>query len=306
MKTSKIIITLLLTAGMAFSIQSCKKDSSESSSSTPADDNAVETQQASDESEQAQESEYAMKDADDAMANSGFGKTFVIIGATIDSVMLDQKIVITYNGNNSDGSRYRTGKISIQLTSGSHWRDQNAVATVTFTDYKVKRNSTGKTTTLNGTYVVTNVSGGLVVLLSPGNSVTHRMTGSIKITFDNGTERTWEITRQRVVGLTANSSAYITMTGTGAKNGFTHVAVAGMNRAGSVFYTTIDTPVTYSSACSWVAVSGKASYKGMARDLDVTYGVDAAGNVVTGTCPYGYKLNWTNVKGEAKAVVVKY
>ncbi len=304
MKTSKNIFIILLIAATAFGIQSCKKDSTESSTTT--DDTAAQMQHSTDESNQTTESEYALNDANDAMNNSSFGKSFSIVGATIDSVVGDKKVVITYNGNNVDGTRNRTGQITVQLTSGNHWRDANAVITITFTNFKVTRNATGKSLTFNGTHTVTNVSGGLVSTLTNGNSVTHKIEGTMNVTFDDGTTRSWMITRQRIIGLTSTGSVYVSISGFGTKDGLTNIVVQGTNRVGGVFYTIISTPVIFSSSCSWTPISGVKVHKGIDREITVTFGVDQSGNAVTSTCPYGFKINWTNIKGDAKQAVISY
>lgn len=293
-------------AAIAIGTQSCKKDSDEGTSGTGNND-AAQMQQVEDESAYAQESESAMNDADNAMAYSGFGKGgFKIDGAVIDSFMIDKKIVITYNGNNGNGSRHRSGKISIQLTSGSHWRDQNAVVTVTFTNYTVKRNHSGKKITLNGTYTVTNMTGGSIIFMGQGDSVWHRTMGTMSISFDGSTQREWNVTRDRVIGRTNSGTYYISIKGFGAEGGENGVAVKGTTRSGRNFMTVISSPVVFSSSCSWNAVRGSVVYKGMGTDINVTYGVDASGEIENTGCPYGYRVNWINASGEGKVTVVKY
>jgi hypothetical protein len=219
----------------------------------------------------------------------------------------DKRIVITYNGNNGNGSRHRTGKISIQLTNGQHWRDKNAVLTITFTNYSVKRNSTGKRIILDGTYTITNMSGGSLIFMGQGDSVYHRIAGNISVSFNNGNKsNTWRISRDRVIGRTAGGKWYIRISGYGNENGQGNVAVVGTNRNGRSFTTIITSPVTFSSTCGWDAISGSARYIGPGGDMSVVYGVDADGNPETSGCPYGLKLSWTNSGGEVKVKIIKY
>jgi hypothetical protein len=305
MKTIRLI-TFMLVAAVAIGTQSCKKDSNEGTSGTGNDD-ATQMQQAADESAYAQESESAMNDADNAMSYSGFGKGgFKIDGAVIDSFTVDKKLVITYSGNNGNGSRHRSGKISIQLTSGSHWRDQGAVVTITFTNYVVKNNSSGKKITLNGTYTVTNMTGGSIIFLGQGDSVSHRTMGTMSISFDGSTQRQWTVTRDRVIGKTNSGTYYISIKGFGVEGSENNVAVKGATRSGKSFMTVISSPVVFSSSCSWNAIRGSVVYKGMGTDVNVTYGVDASGDIENTGCPYGYRVNWINASGEAKIAVVKY
>jgi hypothetical protein len=303
MKTIRII-TFLLIAGIAIGSQSCKKDSEGSGGSST----VSEQQQASDDMAYMQESEEAVNDADNVMAYSSFGKGgFHIDGATIDSFGVDKKMVINYSGNNGNGSRHRSGKVSIQLTSGSHWRDQGAVITITFTNYTVKRNATGKKVIINGVYTITNVSGGSIVFLSLGDSVHHRIAGAINIMFDDGNQGyNWTITRDRVIGRTSGGAYFISLSGYGNSDGESNVAVKGTNRNGRTFFTIIASPVVLSSSCDWDATSGHVIYKSGSSTLDVLYGVDASGDPQSSGCPYGFKLSWTSSTGEAKVVVVKY
>jgi len=305
MKTIKWI-ALVLVAGFVIGTQSCKKDNDEGSGGTAT---VSEEQQASDDIAYMQESEEAMNDADNAMAYSSFGKNgYHIEGAVIDSVHSDKKIIITYNGNNGNGSRHREGKVTIQLTSGTRWSDQGAVITVTFDHYTVRRNNgTGKKIMLDGTITLTNMSGGSVFFIAPGDSVHHRMAGVISISFDNGNKQyNWTISRDRVIGRTAGGAYYISLSGFGTDNGDTHVSVKGTNRNGKSFVNMIDSPVVLSSSCGWDATSGHVIYKSGSSTLEITFGVDSQGNPQVSGCPYGFRLNWTNASGQAKVAVVKY
>jgi hypothetical protein len=307
MKTFKKILAILIIAAFAINVQSCKKDEKEPDTTNQNDDTAAQSQQSSDESIQTNESEFAMNDVNSAIENSSYGKTFVIVGASIDSVTVDKKLIITYSGNNADESRKRAGQIIVQLTNGILWSDKNAVITVTFIGYKVTRNSTGKSITFNGMYTVTNAKGGLVRFLKPNEIITHKIAGSMSISFDDGTQRSWTITRQREIGLTITGSPYIILSGFGTKDNYTNVSVTGVNRAGNTFYSIITTPIIYSSACSWLPINGAIMHKGIAREITVTFGVDVNGNaVVAPSCPYGYKINWTNILNVGKQAVLKY
>jgi len=295
---------MILIAAIAFSFQSCK---TENSTTAINDDSAMQMQQSNDESMQKNESQVALNDASNAMENTGFGKTFSISGASIDSVVVDKKLTITYNGNNAEGNRFRSGQIIVQLTHGDHWKDENAVITITFINYKVTRILSGISIIFNGTWMITNVSGGLVRLLTAGTFVTHRVNGSMNITFDDGTQRTWTITCQRIIGLTNAGVTYISISGFGTKDNLTNLLVTGTNRAGISFYTIITSPIVLSSTCSWLPVSGTEIHKGIAKEISVTFGVDEIGNPVTPpACPYGFKISWISFNGMQKQAVINY
>lgn len=294
-------------AAMFITVQSCKKDEKEAENTDQNDDSATQSQQSSDESIQTNESEFAMTDVNNVIENSSYGKAFVIVGASIDSVSVDKKMIITYNGNNADASRSRSGQIIIQLTKGNMWRDKDAEITVTFIGYKVIRNSNGKSMGFNGTYTVTNTQGGLIKLLIPNGTVSQKINGTMNISFDDGTQRSWYITRQRNIGLTITGDKYVILTGYGSNDSSNNISVSGVNRAGIAFYSSIIAPIIYSSSCNWLPISGSVSHNGIVKEIKVVFGVNEAGNaVVAPNCPYGYKISWTNILNINKQLVIKY
>ena len=308
MKTTKISLLILLIGLFTFSTQSCKKAAKEDNS----DDTASQLQHSADESSYSNESENSLNDVNNTMSASSLGKGFRIAGATIDSVIADKKFIITYNGNNQDGSRYRTGQITVQLTSGNKWRDVNSVITITFINLMVKNNNTNKSITINGTHVITNVNGGIVGLLTAGGpSIIHRITGNMTIMFEDATTRTWNIYRQREILITANGIPKVKISGFGSENGIDNIVVSGTNRGGNAFSTIINQTVVYSSnsTCfngAWIPESGIKTHKRLSREISATFGVDIAGNPVTSGCPYGYKITWTNARNQSKQAVINY
>lgn len=136
-------------------------------------------------------------------------------------------------------------------------------------------------------------------------SVTHTVRGNMTVTFDGGRSLSWQIARRRVS--TAVGAVYtITISGDTTVNGINNVAVWGLNRNSTMFYTQISSPIVFSSTCINGPISGVKVHKGIAREITVTFGVDAAGNPVSANCPYGFKLNWTNLRNETKTAVVSY
>ncbi|HRF19588.1 MAG TPA: hypothetical protein PK977_15540, partial [Chitinophagaceae bacterium] len=70
------------------------------------------------------------------------------------------------------------------------------------------------------------------------NTITHTITSSnMSVTFDDNTQRTWQVARQRV--FTYNNGVVITVTGMHAANGITGIAEWGTNRFGNFFTTSI-------------------------------------------------------------------
>jgi hypothetical protein len=306
MKQLKLLV--VLAAIGLFSFQACKKDSKEDIS----DDTASQIQHSQDETNFTSETEATLDDVNAVVGFSGLGKGISISGATIDSVIADKKYIINYNGNNAAGTRFRSGQVVVQLTTGLRWRDQNAVLTITFNNLMIKNIATNKSITVSGTKVVTNVNGGLVNMLTPGgSSIIHKITGNMNVTFDDGTSKVWSIYRQREILITAAGIPTIKISGFGVADGLDNVVVAGINRAGNPFSTIINQTVeiTKNTNCfngAWVAVSGKKTHKRIAREITVTFGVDQSGNQISSGCPYGYKIEWTNLRNDSKQAIISY
>lgn len=296
MKTLSVSIFAI---ALAFYLSSCREREEDDFK----DDTTTQTQQSSDESMMTNESEVSINEVNIALSGTGFGKTGSIAGATIDtSLMNEKKIVITYNGNSADNRRTRTGKITLQLTNGTNWGEVGAVLTITYDNFKVLHIASGKSVVFNGQHLITNITGGRSFLVP---SVTHIVRGNMNVVFDGGRSLSWQIARRRVS--TAVGTIYsVTISGDTTVNGINNAAVWGMNRNATMFYTQISTPILFSSTCVNGPTSGVKVHKGIAREITVTFGVDAAGNPISSSCPYGFKLNWTNLRNEAKTAVISY
>jgi hypothetical protein len=150
--------------------------------------------------------------------------------------------------------------------------------------------------------LITNVNGGHAFV---DTVVTHKIRGLMTVSFDNETSRSWSIARKRVI--THYDLVYnVEVNGDTTIAGINNVVVWGTNRLGNMFYTQIQQPVQWSSACPQGPYSGVKVHKGLAREITVTFGVDALGNPATGTCPFGFRVNWSNLRGEAKSAVIGY
>lgn len=289
----------LVAFGLTFT--ACKKKDSDETD----DDTSAQTEQSADESLMQNESETALNEADIAISGSTFGKTGGIAGATIDdsTFIAQKKIVVTYNGNSADSRRNRTGEVVMQLISGNNWGEAGAVVKIDFNNLHITHIASGKSITINGNHIITNVSGGRAFVNA---SVVHSIRGSMSVTFDNtSTTRSWQIARKRTIA--SSGGVYsVTVAGDTTLSGIPKIVVWGTNRAGNTFYTQISQDVVWSSQCPTGPSSGVKVHKGIAREITVTFGVDASGNPVTGTCPYGFKIGWTNLRNQAKTAVVSY
>jgi hypothetical protein len=301
-----LLIVTTLTASLFFT--SCQKDSSGNT-----DDVATEASAHNDdESRVSSEIDAAANDADLVLeSTAGFyarDPQSIICDASIavDTMSNPRTITITYNGTNCLGNRTRTGVIVISMAQGVRWKNAGASVSLSFQNFKITRISDNKSITINGTKTYTNVSGGLLINLASLNSITHTITSSnMSITFDNGSQRTWQIARQRV--FTYNNGVVITTTGTHTEGNVSGVAEWGTNRFGRAFTTSITTPVVIRQDCNFRITAGKVTHTLPAFTSSATFGLNAQGSPTT--CPAGafyLKLEWTGAGGNTHSALIPY
>ncbi len=226
---------------------------------------------------------------------------------TVDTLSNPRTITITYNGTNCLGNRTRTGVIVISMAQGVRWKNAGAAISMTYQNYKVTRTRDNKSITVNGTQTLTNVSGGLLINLPVLNTITHSITSNnMSVTFDDGTQRTWQVARQRV--FTYNNGVVITITGTHTDGSVTGIAEWGTNRFGRPFSTTIAEPVLLKQDCAFRAGSGKVVHNTSSYNAAVTFGLDATGAATTcpGTGNYYMKIVWTGPAGNSHTALLPY
>lgn len=300
-KLIQISLIAIIAAGLTF--VSCKK-----STTTPTESTADQQQMAADEHTHSVEIQNSLNEANDAMGTTAFGKTGTIYGATviIDSSL--KKITINYNGNNKDNSRLRTGQIVVQLTSGTKWKDAGANVSITYTAFKITNNSNLKSITFDGVVNVTNQSGGRV-FIDP--NVVHIATSTdFKATFDDATQRTWNLSRKRTFTNVAGELS-VKEEGNGSAGGNSNLISWGQNRKGDNFYTQISTPIIYntmfSSTCPNNFMQGEKVHILPGSKLTVNFGLDASGTAVSGSnCPTSYLVKWVNGSGQTKSLLITY
>ena len=337
MKTSlagRLAIVICMVAGFSFS--SCKKDSTAANASgstgnvsTAADDQA----QVSDESNAITDdanttlnaqADFSGVDNSNASltgntavngveANQAGNGRFSIPGLICDaSVTYDtangQRIItIVYDGANCKGNRTRTGTVVITLPAGKYWKDAGATASINIQQLKITRVRDGKSITIDGTKTFTNVSGGLLKDLATLGTITHTVkSDGITITFDNGKQRTWHISKQRV--FTYDNGVVLTTTGTYSDGTDDNIAEWGTNRFGDAFKSLISEPKIFRQDCDFRLTAGQNIVKNSLGTSVITYGLDADGNPTgcPGTGTYYLKLVWTGLNGNTYTVIMPY
>lgn len=289
-------------------LTSCKKNDTDANDTT---DFAL---HADDQSRFSNEVDAVANDANTAMdgysAFNGFvaGTTGIICDATtaIDSGNGFRRITITYNGSNCNGTRTRTGVIALSMPLASHWMNAGAQLTVDVQHLRITRIADGKSIVINGAATVTNVSGGRLRDLAILGTITHTIASSgMMVTFDNGTQRSWQIAKKRV--FTYDNGIVITTTGTHSDGTVTGISEWGTNRFGNPFVTSITQPMIIRQDCNFRLVSGQVTHQRLIATIVVSFGLDAAGNPAT--CPAGvyyFKVVWTGMNGIVRTVILPY
>jgi hypothetical protein len=224
---------------------------------------------------------------------------------TYDTSNNQRVITIVYDGTNCWGNRTRTGTVVITMPVGQHWKDAGATVSVSVQKLTITRLRDGKTIVLNGTKTITNVSGGLLVNLSSLQNITHAISGSLSITFDNNTQRTWNVSKTRV--FTYDDGIVITTTGTHSDGTNNDIAEWGTTRFGDAFTSLISAPKVIRQDCDFRLVSGQNTWIIAKGTAVITYGLDADGNPVS--CPSGtyyFKLVWTGTNGKTYTIIWPY
>lgn len=311
MKT-KILFLAVLTFITALIFTACQKDSSSSSTpdettqvSTESDDQATVSNEADDASNDAD----AMVEASAAFSGRGYDIQSLICDATVvaDTSGGSRSLTITYNGTNCLGTRTRTGVIVVSMPSNIRWKNAGAAVTVTFQNYKVTRLSDNKSITLNGAIVYTNLTGGLLLNLATLSSITHTITSTgMTVTFNDGTQRSWQIAKQRT--FTYDNGIVITTTGTHTDGNTNGIAVWGTNRYGNNFTWQITHALVVRQDCSFRVVSGEVVNTRPNVTSTATFGLDASGNPTS--CPgsghYYMKIVWVGSGGTSHTAIIPY
>ena len=304
----RLLSLLAIAFSLTLSFTACKKDSSNSGTTT----NESEISAQSDDQAQVSEEVDALSDDADAAVSadaSTSGKILSICDATaVAEVTNDvKKITITYNGTNCHGNRTRTGVVVISMPKNSYWKDTGAVITISVQNLKVTRLRDSKSITINGTKTITNVSGGLLKDLASRDEIVHAINSDgITVTFDNNTQRSWKLAIERT--FTYDNGIVVTEEGTHTDGAVVGIAVWGSNRFGNAFSWTIAAPLVVRQDCDFRLVSGAAIHTGAFGVATSTFGLDATG--VSTTCPgtgyYYFKTIFVGVGGKTFTVILPY
>ncbi len=243
-------------------------------------------------------------------ANGTDGVTGIPCGSTVqlDSTATLRRLTIIFNGPNCAGTRNRVGVVVMTMPLAQHWKDQSAVLTVNVQALKITRISDGKSITINGTWTVTNVTGGRLWQLASLGTIIHDINSAgVTVTFDNGSQRSWQVARRRT--FTYSAGINVSVTGTYTNGTTTGICEWGTNRFGQAFVTQITQPLVFRQDCDFRLVSGEVKHSKLAANVVVTFGLDSQGNPTSCPGPTGYyymKIVWTNANGVVRTYIIRY
>lgn len=225
----------------------------------------------------------------------------------LDTVSTTKRLTITYNGVNCYGNYSRTGKLVLTMPVDQHWGDVNAILTTEAQNFKITRIADGKSITINGTSTIKNVTGGHFYELASLGTIIHEIGSTgITVTFDNGSQRSWQVAKKRTFSYV--NGIVITTQGNHTEGSVTDISEWGTNRFGGAFTTRITAPMIIRQDCNFRLVSGQVTNEGALGTAVATFGLDASGNPAT-TCPTGayyYKIQWTGVNGATLSALYPY
>jgi len=233
------------------------------------------------------------KTVNDSLPNSCTITIDTLLGPLTDTV----RYTFAYNGYSGLHNFLRTGTVIVKKLATTHWKDLGATVWITYIDLQITKISSGKTFTFNGFRTYVNVLGGLIRGLgTTQDSVKHQITGSMQITFEDNTSRTWNIRRTRTYTGTYPSQLLLTVNGFGSDGGYNDLVEWGTNRNGETFYTQITSSVVFRETCDWDPCSGVKIHQIPSdnKKAVVTFGFDDNNQPITGTaCPTKYQIAWT-------------
>lgn len=320
MTTKKFLLnTSIICVGILLTFSSCKKKDE-----TPKQD---ESGQASSDSRQAiSENDASINDVNQTLSDyplmhgrvsSTYKATTTICGLDVDTVgSYLGTIKLNYNGTVCN-NRKREGSIKLTIinyASGQRWKNAGCVLKVDYLAYKITRASDGQSVELNGTQMLTNISGGTWVdlLFSLQPNLVSSVTGTnLNVKFNGTATAIYNINR-KFTYTWATSVLTCTGEGIGSSGGINNLENFGTTRDGDVFTSQVAAPIIWNTTCGWGApLAGHLIIKVASKsfDLDCVFGVNSTGTpIVVGSnqCAYGWKLTWTVGSSSQNKVIAYY
>ncbi len=308
--TNKFRLVLIAITAISITFSSCKKSSVQSDWANEFKTHTDDQSRVSSETDEVFNDANAIIDATGAFNGRVEGLNSVICNATavLDSTLTLRRITVTYNGLNCAGSRSRTGVILLTIPLSQHWGDVGAVLTANIQNLAITRVSDNKSIVINGTHIITNVTGGRLRDLATIGTIIHDISSNgMTITFDDGSQRVWQVAKRRT--FTYNNGIVISTVGTHTDGTTTGISEWGNNRFGNAFTAAITQPMVIRQDCDFRLVSGQITHQRLVADVVVTFGLDSNGDA--SSCPalgssYYFKLVWTSATGVVRTFILPY
>ena len=212
------------------------------------------------------------------------------------------RIILRYKGIKESQTGYKkVGIITVDLINGKKWTDTGAILRETDSVYITYN---GKTRFYNCVRFVTNVSGGYYNISQKPNPFVYTMHAYGSITFEDGTQRTYWITRRN----SFNKSNPFTFSVAGDTTiNSNSCTIGGVTRYGANFLVQAPEAISSNLVCGYVNPTlGERILAYGTEAVTITYGVDDTGTPITNGCAYGFKINWTKLSGQQGTVVISY
>ena len=212
------------------------------------------------------------------------------------------RIILRYRGIREALTGYiKKGKITVELINGKKWTDAGAILRETDSVYVTYK---GITRFYAGERRVTNVSGGYFNVNAAPNPFVYTMHSYGSVTFENGTQRTYWITRKNT--FTKSSPYSFSITGDTTLNSVS-CTIGGTTRYGENFLVQAPQPIVSNNNCGYDAPTfGQRIVTYGTESVTITYGVDETGTQIASGCAYGFKINWTKLSGATGTAVIPY
>ena len=310
---AKFAYSLMLGCTMLF-FSSCEKDDAKSG---PEAELFVQTEENNDTKAETDQSNTDAFDAVDEVKALSGGRIgddgSRLCGCTIDSTRKQERILtLVYDGVTPcfSPSRYRSGRLEVQLLNQDAWYKRGAVLKVTMLDYKVRRASNNKSITFNGVKFLKNVNGySLGILTGTDSLVLTERAKDVIITTSAGTQDLHSIARRTSlkIALSPTLRTIYRTNGDTTIDGNANTDSWGTNRRGQTYVNVYNTPWVSNTYCgTWRPVAGKITHKSGGNQVVLTLGLNEQGAADTRNCAYGYRWDWTLATGRTGSRIVSY
>ena len=312
---TQLALALVLGSTLFF-LSSCKKDEKTAMSAAEKEIIAQTEENNETKAETDQSNTDAFDAVDEVKALSG-GRIgddgSRLCGCTIDSTRRQEKILtLVYDGVTPcfSPSRYRSGKIEVQLLNQDAWYKRGAILKLTMLDYKVRRATDNAFITFNGIKYLKNAKGySLGILTGADSLVIAERAKDIIIKTSAGTQDLHSIARRTSlkVALSPTLRTVYRTNGDTTIEGNANTDSWGTNRRGQAYVNVFNSPLVSNTNCGTSRpVAGKITHKAGGNQIVLTLGLNEQGAPDTRNCAFGYRWEWMLATGQSGSSLKSY